>query len=399
MTHHKEDKLLLSILQESISGKGPDFRKMLQSMIQDILKKEMTAFINAGNYERTDERRGYRNGYKQRTLKTRVGRLELMVPKDRDGLFQTELFDKYQRSEKALFLSIVEMYVNGVSTRKISRITETLCDVSISRSQVSVLTSKIDKEIEKWRHRSIDKKYPYLIVDARYEKVRIESAVVSQGVLVVIGINEEGYREVLGVWTADTESETSWSEVFKELKERGLNGVNYIVSDDHKGLVKAVKRHFQKVVWQRCQVHFIRNILSRVSKKDRYKVLQLLREITGASTLESARNRKKEAVLSLQEINLKAAEYLDEHCEEILSVYSLPEPHRKRLRSTNMLERLNQEIKRRTVIIRIFPNEKSCLRLISALAIETNDEWVSRKYLNMDVDNKNIDVIQDCKVA
>ena len=398
MTHHKEDKLLLSILQEAITEKGLDLKKMLQGTIQDILKEEMKSFLKAEVYERSETRKGYRNGYKPRMLKTRVGTIELMVPKDRDGLFQTELFDRYQRSEKALFLSIAEMYVNGVSTRKVSKITEALCGISISRSQVSVLTSKMDKEIEKWRQRKISGKYPYLIVDARYEKVRIESSVVSQGALIVIGINKQGYREVLGVWTADTESEHTWTEVFKELKDRGLTGIKYIVSDEHKGLIKAVKRNFQSVIWQRCQVHFTRNILCRVSKKDRYKVLQLMREITNASTLESGRNRLKEAVGLLQRINLKAAEYLDENCEDILSVYSLPEPHRRRLRSTNMLERLNQEIKRRTRVIRIFPNERSCLRLISALAIETNDEWTSRKYLNMDIE-KSIELMTNNKVA
>ena len=362
-------------------------RALLAHTLQRVLEEEITAFLNAETYERTDKRKGYRNGYKPRTLKTRVGRIELMVPKDREGRFQTELFEKYQRNEKALTLAIMEMYVQGVSTRKVKKITEELCGLDISRSQVSNLAKGLDEEIAIWRARPFKKKYLYLVVDARYEDIRSGLHVRSQGLLLVVGISDDGYRELLGAWNADSENEQSWSQVFRELKERVLKGVEYIVSDDHSGLVKAAKRQFQGVVWQRCRTHFIRNVLSLVSKKDRKKIAVYLKEITGSSSLESARKRIRETVDALETSHPKVAEFLDTYGEEILGVYALPESHRKRMRSTNMLERYNQEIKRRTRVVRIFPNEKSCIRLVSALAIETNEEWMARLYLNMNQKN------------
>jgi transposase-like protein len=363
-------------------GEEP-IRTLLRHTIQEVLEEERTAYLNAGPYERTEIRRGYRNGYKPRMLKTRVGTLELMVPKDREGRFQTELFEKYQRSEKALLVAVAEMYVMGVSTRKVKKITEELCGLSISRSQVSDLVKQLDEEVRTWRMRALSRQYSYLVVDARYEKIRRDGAVISQGVLIVVGVDEEGFREVLGVWCADLESEATWSRVFRELKERGLAGVSYVVSDDHEGLTKAIARYFQGVVWQRCQVHFIRNVLGMASKADRGRILSLLKEITGAQTLESARDRLHEAVDSLESSHPRIADHLDTYGEEMLAVYVLPEHHHTRMRSTNMLERLNEEIKRRTRVIRIFPNEASCVRLISALAMEMNEEWMGRKYLEM----------------
>ncbi len=381
----KEDTGILGILQAS-SGNGDDpLKALLRHTIQQVLEEELTSFLKAEPYTRTESRRGYRNGYKPRTLNTRVGRLELMVPKDREGRFQTELFEKYQRNEKALVLAIIEMYVQGVSTRKVKKITEELCGLEISKSQVSTLSKGLDTEIQKWRNRPLTKQYPYLVVDARYERMR-RGGVIPQGVLIVVGIGSDGYRETLGVWCADSESEMSWSAVFRELKERGLHGVNYVVSDNHTGLTKAIAREFQGVIWQRCQVHFIRNVLSKVLKKDRGKILAHLHDITGASSLESARNRLRETVEALHASHPKAADLLDDHGEEILAVYALPEAHRIRMRTTNMLERFNQEIKRRTRVIRIFPNEQSCVRLISALAMEENENWMDRKYLNMETE-------------
>jgi len=278
--------------------------------------------------------------------------------------------------------------VQGVSTRKVKKITEELCGLEISKSQVSALVKGLDKEVQQWRMRPLTKRYPYLVVDARYERIRRDGTVIPQGVLVAVGIDAEGYREVLGVWCADSESEASWSMVFRELKKRGLCGVSYVVSDDHSGLTRAIHHHFQGVVWQRCQVHFLRNALSKAAKKeDRGKILSHLREITGSSTLESARRRLHEAVDALTNTHPKVAKLLDGHGEEMLAVYSLPEQHRKRMKSTNMLERFNRELKRRTHVVCVFPNELSCVRLVSALAIEQNEEWMDRKYLNMETDD------------
>jgi transposase-like protein len=366
---------------------GEDFlRGLVERVVQQVLEAEMTSFLGAGTYERNGERRGWRNGYKPRTLKTRVGGLELRVPKDRDGEFQTELFERYQRSEKALVLAMLQMYVEGVSTRKVSAITEALCGLEVSKSQVSALTSKLDAEIAEWRMRPLTEEYPYLIFDARYEKVRRGGAVVSQGVLVAIGISAAGCREVLGCWVAESESEASWGAVFLELKQRGLRGVRYVVSDDHAGMVKAIGRHFQGAVWQRCQVHFVRNALSLCGVQQRPLVLSLMQTVTQAGTREAAKTALGLAVAELEKKAPKTARLLEEHGEEILGVYALPEAHRKRMRTTNMLERQNQELKRRTRVVRIFPNEQSCLRLVSALLMETSQEWMGRLYLRMEED-------------
>lgn len=385
MARKSKDSELKELWQEATASGDDGMRALVQRVVQQVLEAEMTSFLN---YERSSERRGYRNGYKARLLKTRVGELELLVPKDRDGQFQTELFERYQRSEKALVLAIVQMYVEGVSTRRVRDITEALCGLEIGKSQVSALAQKLDEEIRQWRERAIEKSYPYLMIDARYEKVRRGGEVISQGVLIVVGISAEGWREVLGVWVADSESEASWGEVFSDLSRRGLRGVRYLVSDDHQGMRKAIDRHFQGVVWQRCQVHMLRNVLNHTAARDKAMVLGALRTITEAPTLIAARKALSEAVETLGRRAPKAAALLDSCGEEILSVYQLPERHRKRMRSTNMLERVNQEIKRRTRVIRIFPNEQACVRLVSTLMMELNQEWMERIYLSMEVNTE-----------
>jgi len=373
---------IVSGWQDGIGGE--DFlRDLVQRTVQQVLEAEMTSFIGAETYQRNDVRRGWRNGYKPRTLKTRVGELELMVPKDRDGQFQTELFERYQRSEKAFVLALLQMYVEGVSTRKVSAITEALCGLEVSKSQVSALTQKLDAEVAEWRARPLLEEYPYLIFDARYEKVRRGGSVVSQGVLVAIGISAAGYREVLGAWVAESESEASWGAVFLELKQRGLRGVRYVVSDDHAGMVKAIDRHFQGAVWQRCQVHFVRNALSLCGRQQRPQVLRLMKVVTESATREAAQAALAAAIAEFENKAPKVARLLEECGEQILGVYALPEAHRKRMRTTNMLERQNQELKRRTRVIRVFPHEQSCLRLISALLMETNQDWMGRIYLSM----------------
>ena len=364
---------------------GEDFvRQLVERTVQQVLEAEMTSFLGAESYERNGERRGWRNGFKPRTLKTRVGELELMVPKDRDGEFQTELFERYQRSEKAFVAALLQMYIEGVSTRKVTEITEALCGLEVSKSQVSALTAKLDAEINEWRMRPLSEAYPYLIFDARYEKVRRGGSVVSQGVLVAIGISQTGYREVLGCWVAESESEASWSAVFSELKQRGLSGVLYVVSDDHQGMVKAIARHFQGAVWQRCQVHFVRNALALCGQQQRPQVLRLIKAVTEAATREAAQAALAVTVAELKKKAPKVARLLVESGEEILGVYALPETHRKRMRTTNMLERQNQELKRRTRVVRVFPHEQSLLRLIAALLMETNQEWMGRIYLRME---------------
>jgi len=384
MARQDETTAVLDVWQEAKDAGDDPIRVLLQGLLQRLLEEEMTAHLGAEPYERTAERRGRRNGYKPRTLKTRVGKMELLVPKDREGRFRTELFARYQRSEKALVLALVQMYLQGVSTRRVKRIAQELCGLEVSRSQVSALTAGLQAEVDAWRGRPLEVAYPYLVIDARYEKVRRRRHVVSQAVLTVVGVSAEGYREILGTYLGDSESEATWGEVFKDLKARGLAGVVYVVSDDHAGLVSAVQRYFQGAVWQRCQVHVVRNLLGKVSMKDRAWVLQGWRKVRDAETLAEAQGHLAAVVEALAERYPKVAAWLEEAGEEASAVYALPKAHRKQMRSTNMLERWHQEVKRRTRVVRIFPDGPSCLRLVTALSMETSEEWQGRRYLAME---------------
>jgi transposase-like protein len=312
-----------------------------------------------------------------------VGDLTLLVPQDRDGTFSTSLFERYQRSDKALVLAIMEMYLKGVSTRKVADITEKLCGKSFSSQQVSKLARELDARIADWRGRPLEGDYPYLIVDARYEKVRQGGRVVSKGILIVLGINERGMREILSVEVADTENSTTWSDLFKRLKKRGLSGVLLVTSDDHEGIKAAVGRHLQGAAWQRCQFHFLRNVLPLATRAQRKIVHSDLRTIFDPPDVDTAWRRINEVLSNWHDLNPAIAERIEEGIEETTAVLSFPGPHRKRIRTTNALERLNQEIRRRTRVARIFPNEASALRLIASLAIEQSEEWeTGRQYLD-----------------
>jgi transposase-like protein len=375
--------------ERSGAGQGliddPAFlRELIRQTLQTILEQELTAHLGANRYERSDERRGYRNGTKPRTLTTRVGRIELQVPQDRDGTFSPELFARYQRSEQALVLSLMEMYLPGVSTRKVTAITEQLCGTSFSKSQVSALTSRLDDELQAWRERRLTGPYPYLTVDARYEHVRVDGRVISQGVLIVSGVRDDGHREILAVTVADTESEATYQDLFRSLKQRGLQGVQVVTSDDHPGLRTAIARHFQGASWQRCQVHFARNLLGMVARRHRAALATDLKALFGAATAAQARTLAEEMADRWQ-THPPIAPLLEEELEDCLACYSFPAAHRPRIRSTNGLERLNQELKRRTRVVRIFPNRDSLLRLVTALAREQSEEWISgRRYLDME---------------
>jgi len=269
----------------------PDFlRGLVQGAVQAILEAEMEAHLGAARYERSEGRTGYRNGAKPRTLRTRVGTLELRVPQDRAGTFSTEVFSRYQRNEQALVVTLMEMYVQGVSTRKVATITEQLCGTSFSKSQVSALAGRLDTELAAWRERPLTVAYPYLSVDARYEHVRVDGQVVSQGVLVVAGVRDDGRREILAVAVADTESAATYEGLFRGLKARGLQGVRLVTSDDHAGLRAAIARHFQGASWQRCQVHFARNLQGRVGRKHRARLGADLRGIFAAASAAQARS-------------------------------------------------------------------------------------------------------------
>jgi transposase-like protein len=316
-----------------------------------------------------------------------------MVPQDRDGTFSTKLFARYQRTEKALVLALMEMYVVGVSTRKVARVTEELCGTTFSKSTVSALCGRLDAELEAWRARSLsDHTWPYLFVDARYEKVRRGGRVVSQGVLIVNGVRDDGFREIVGVDCVETESEATYHQLFSDLKARGLSGVVLVTSDAHPGLKAAIARHFQGASWQRCQVHFGRDLLKTVAFKHRKRLTADLREIWAAATMPSALDTASRVADRWRETHPGIAEAIDENIEECLTVLCFPAGHRLFLRTNNALERLNQEIKRRTRVVRIFPNEASCLRLVGALCAETSEEWMTnRRFLDMDALREMLD--------
>ena len=374
----------------------PDFlRELVEQAVQTILEAEMEAHLGASRYERTPQRQGYRNGYKPRQLQTRVGTLELLVPQDRDGSFSTELFGRYQRSEQALVLTLMEMYLQGVSTRKVATVTEQLCGTRFSKSQVSTLTVQLDARLQTWRERPLTANaYPYLTVDARYEKVRQGGQVVSEGVLLVSAVRDDGFRELVAVDVAATESEATYQELFRSLKDRGLSGVKLVTSDDHRGLRRAIERHFQGAGWQRCQVHFSRNLQGLVSRRQRADVAEDLRTIFACGTLVLAREALRMVADRWQPTHPQLAERLEEEIEDCLACLAFPTSHQRRIRTTNGLERVSQELKRRTRVVRIFPNREACLRLVTALAAEISEEWESgRRYLNME------EVIQEQPMA
>jgi putative transposase len=376
------------MVQEALLDDPSFLKEILEQVIQELLETEMTQHIGAAPYERAENRTGRRNGHKPRTLRTRVGTLNLLVPQDREGTFSTRLFARYQRNEKALCLALMEMYVEGVSTRKVKEITEELCGTSFSKSLVSSLASSLDSELEGWRNRRLEAEaYPYVFVDARYEKVRMDHRIVSQGVLIVSAVREpDGLREILAVEVADTESEATYQELFRSLKSRGLSGVELVVSDEHEGLKAAVARHFQGASHQRCQVHYSRNLLGMVGAKKRKELGADLRGIFAVPERRSALDLASSVAQKWREKGQeKIACHIEEHIEECLSCLSFPESHRRRIRTTNGLERFNQELRRRTRVVRIFPNREACLRLVSALAVEQSEEWVTgRRYLDME---------------
>ena len=385
MSEQKSIKLAKN-WKELLSGDGELMRDLVRGVVQEVLESEMNEALGAEKSQRVDGRAGYRSGYYGRSLVTRVGNIELRVPQDRQGLFSTEVFERYQRSEKALMDSLVQMYVQGVSTRKVKDITEELCGHSFSAASVSRVTARLDAELEQFCSRRLEEAYPYLVVDARYERTREDGVVRSRAVLVALGINEDGRRCVLGVELANRESANSWREFLLRLRERGLHGVEYVVSDDHPGLRRSIPEVFPEAVWQRCYVHFLRNALDHLPRKADDDCLMELRWLYDRRSTEEARRDLAVWLSKWQARYPKLCAWVEENIEETFTFYRLPAPHHKHMKSTNMLERLNEEIKRRTHIVRIFPNNASCLRLVRALAVEQHEEWIEgTRYLNMDL--------------
>jgi transposase-like protein len=371
---------------KELMSEDADFLKpLMREVVQQVLEAEMDEALGAQKSERTGERVGYRSGYYNRTLITRVGKLELRVPQDRQGRFRTDVFERYQRSEKALVGAMAEMYVQGVSTRKVKAITEELCGHEFSASTISRVNQTLDEELEKFAQRKLEEAYPYLILDARYEKVREDGAIRSRAVLVAIGINWEGRRNVLAVDLANRESHSSWKDFLLELRQRGLREVECVVSDDHAGLKKAIQEVLPEAAWQRCYVHFLRNALDYLPRKADDDCLMELRWMYDRRSLDEARRDLAAWLAKWSGRYPKLCDWVEGNIEETFTFYRLPQQHHKNLKSTNMLERLNEELKRRTLVVRIFPNADSCLRLVRALAAEIHENWIeAMRYLNME---------------
>ena len=365
-------------------GNDPEpLRQLVEQVCQQIIEAELSRYLGAETYERTEGRIGYRNGYKSRNLTTRIGQLHFQVPQSRDGKFSPELFQRYQRSEKALQLTLMEMVLQGVSMRKVETVTEVMCGTGFSATQVSELCAGMDEALEAFRNRPLKGTYPYLMVDARYEKVRVDHQVVSQAVLIIHGVNDRGYREVLAVEVADLESGSTWGDIFRRLRDRGLQGVRLVVSDNHRGIKEAVSRYFHGSMWQRCRVHFLRNLWGKVSLKNRGELTDILHRIWTNKTYQAAQEDIRTAADKYRRRYPMVAAMLEDDLEDTFAVETLPEHHQRKLRTTNGPERVNEILRGRTRLVRIFPNRASCLRLCTALLQEIHESWITgHRYLS-----------------
>lgn len=390
MTPTPADSTTWTRLLRILADNGFDgMSEALEVLLNAAMRLERDEFLGAGPYERTSERVGHANGYKPKRVKTRVGELDLAVPQVRGlpedvaGFYPTSL-ERGIRSERALKVAIAEMYVQGVSTRKVMEITEQLCGFGVSSTQVSRAAEALDAELEAWRRRPIGE-IRYLILDARYEKVRMQGAVRDAAVLIAVGVGPDGRRRVLGVSVSLSEAEVHWRAFLRSLNERGMRGVGLVVSDDHAGLKAARKAELSGVPWQRCQFHLQQNAGAYVpTVAMRKEVAAVLRSIFTAPDRQEADRRLAEAVRNYQERAPKLAAWMETNVPEGLTIFALPEAHRRLLRTSNMLENVNKEIHRRTRVATLFPNEASLLRLVSAILIEISDDWeTGRIYLTL----------------
>lgn len=356
----------------------------IQMLFNEAMKLERSAELGAQPYERTAQRRGYANGFKPKTVRTRVGELELAVPQTRGVPFYPAALERGQRSERALKLAVAEMYLQGVSTRKVTAVMEELCGFDVTSMEVSRAVGKLDEELSKWRNRPLGE-IPYLLLDARYEKVRVGGAVVSCALLIAVGITPDGHRTILGTSVSLSEAEVHWREFLGSLQARGLHGVQMITSDDHSGLKEARTARFPGVPWQRCQFHLAENLLDHVpSSLSQEDASAELRSVFDAPNRSEAERLLGRMVDKYAKPAPKLAAWLEANVPEGLTVFDLPAKLRRRLRTNNLLERLNREIKRRTRVATLFPNEDSLLRLATAILMETDEEWQTEKrYLPM----------------
>jgi transposase-like protein len=387
MTYQPHCTLPEEIL-EQIAAEGMDaLPELIRILVDEAMRLERDHYLGAGPYERSPERRGHANGYKPKTVKTRLGEIQFEVPQVRQGNFYPEALEKGLRSERALTMALAEMYVQGVSTRKVAAITEQLCGTAVTSMQVSRAAEKLDDVLEAWRNRSLGE-IVYLYLDARYEKVRMDGQIRDAAILIASGVGRNGKRSILGVSVSLSEAEIHWRLFLEGLIERGLRGIRLIISDDHSGLRKARQALFTGIPWQRCQFHLQQNASQYVPRKRmRAEVAADIRAVFNAPDRTRAEEYLKLIVSKYAGVASALADWMETAIPEGLTAFDFPEGHRRRIRTSNMLERVSQEIKRRTRVIRIFPNPKSCHRLVSAILMEISEEWeTGRIYLNIGSD-------------
>lgn len=369
---------LIGLFAES---KDDAFAKLMEALLNQVLKAESSEQLGAENYQRSNGRKDYRNGTRTRGLVTRVGRLELEVPRHRNVPFKTVLFENYQRNEQALIATMMEMVVQGVSTRKVQKVTEELCGETFSKSTVSEICRELDIPVKEFKERLLPEKYPFIMADAMYIKVREEHRIRSKALLLAIGINTEGQKEIIGFDICDTEKINTWKDFFEGLKSRGLRGVDIVISDSHKGLVESIKECFPSASWQRCQVHFSRNIMDRCPKKYMAGLASELTAMFNSSTIEEARRLRDSIVEEYEDVASEAVQILDAGFEDCMTIMALPSKYRQSLRTTNIIERENREIRKREQVIQIFPNVASALRLLGAVLMDDHNDWSTRHRL------------------
>ena len=375
-------QLNITLNQEEIQAlllddRGEAFKKILQTSLNKILQVESAEQLKAAPYERSEERTDCRNGSRDRDLNTRVGRITLHVPRHRNVPFKTLVFDNYSRSEAALVAGMAEMVVNGVSTRKVSRVMETLCGTSFSKSAVSDVCKDLETAVKEFQTRPLEGDYPFLTVDATYFKVRENSRIISKAFMIAYGTNAEGHREILGFGVYANESSATWTDFLLSLKKRGLTGLLMITSDAHEGILNAIGKVFPTVPWQRCQFHFSRNITDKAPKKYQTGLRAELQELFNCRTIAEARKVRDRIIEDYRDVAESAVACLDEGFESSMTVMLLPAWLRRFYRTSNQIERLNKELKRRSKVIGVFPNEDSVLRLMGSVLMERHDAMLA----------------------
>lgn len=363
------------ILELMANNSGDAFKTLLQNSLNAILQAESAEQLKAAPYERCSERTDMRNGSRERTLITRIGSFTLTVPRHRNASFETLVFDNYSRSEAALVSTMAEMVVAGVSTAKVGRVMKEICGRSFSKQEVSKTCKKLDEAVGEFKMHPLDNDYLFLMVDATYLKVRREGKVRPCALLIAVGLTKDGHKEILGFDVTDTETTQSWTAFLESLKARGLTNVAMFTSDEHKGILAALQKVYPDIPWQRCQAHFARNIADAAPKSVRTGLRSELTEMFNSSTIEAARKRRDEIIADYTELAPKAMECLDAGFDDAMTVMELPKEMRRCVRTSNYLERLNKEVKKRSKVIGIFPNKDSVVRLIGAFLMEENDRW------------------------